>query len=132
MLRTNLFILCAILVFLIGCSRDNEEPAPPTAAQQESVRAESWRESQILTGKEVYAAACAACHDQGEGDAPAIGNRNAWSDRSDLWMAVLSSHAQAGYLDMPEKGGHGELGDDDVAAAVEYMLLTTFPERPRD
>jgi cytochrome c5 len=33
---------------------------------------------------------------------------------------------------MPEKGGHTELTDEDVSAAVEYMLLKTYPEMPRD
>jgi cytochrome c5 len=129
MMRTIMFLS---LVFLIGCSRENQEPSAPVAVAQQSVRAESWRESQLLIGQEVYAAACASCHDQGEGDAPAIGDRDAWSDRSDLWTAVLSGHAQAGYLEMPEKGGHSELTDDNVSAAVEYMLIETFPEKPRD
>ena len=132
MMRANLFILFSSLVFLMGCSRGNEEPAPPAPMAQKDILADSWRENQLLTGQEVYEAACASCHDQGEGAAPAIGDREAWSDRSDLWTAVLSGHAQAGYLDMPQKGGHGELADDDVSAAVEYMLLETFPERLRD
>jgi cytochrome c5 len=132
MMRANLFILFSSLVFLMGCSRGNEEPAPPAPMAQKDILADSWRENQLLTGQEVYEAACASCHDQGEGDAPAIGDREAWLDRSDLWTAVLSGHAQAGYLDMPQKGGHGELADDDVSAAVEYMLLETFPERLRD
>jgi len=132
MMRVNLLIIFSSLFFLLGCSRENEEPAPPDAAARESVRADSWRESQLLRGQEVYEAACASCHDHGEGSAPAIGDRAAWSDRSDLWTAVLAEHARAGYLAMPEKGGHSELTDDDVSAAVEYMLLKTFPERPRD
>lgn len=132
MTRTHLIIMFYSLVFLIGCSRGNEEPAPPAKVAKESVHAESWRESQLLLGQEVYEAACASCHEEGEGAAPAMGDREAWSDRSDLWTSVLSGHAQAGYLDMPEKGGHGELAEADVSAAVEYMLLKTFPERLRD
>ncbi len=67
----------------------------------------------------------------GEDGAPAISDRDAWSERSGLWVAVLSDHANAGYLDMPEKGGHGELNEETVTAAVEYMLNVTFPENPR-
>ncbi len=132
MSRIILFLVLSSLVFSIGCSRGNEDSAPPVAKATEDVRAGSWREDQLLTGQEVYEASCASCHDQGEGDAPTIGNRAAWSGRSDLWTAVLSAHANAGYLQMPEKGGHGELADDDVSAAVEYMLLKTYPEMPRD
>jgi cytochrome c oxidase cbb3-type subunit 3 len=132
MTRADLIILIASLVLLTGCSRENDEPTPPAAVEKEIVRTESWREARLLMGQEIYEKACASCHDQGEGEAPAIGDRDAWSDRSDLWTAVLAGHAQAGYLEMPEKGGHGELSDDDISAAVEYMLLKTFPERPRD
>lgn len=132
MIRTNLIIMFASLAFLVGCSQGKEDPASPVPVAEESVHAESWRESQLLMGQEVYEAACASCHDQGEEGAPRIGERDAWSDRSDLWAAVLSEHAQAGYLEMPEKGGHGELSDDEVSAAVEFMLLKTFPEMPRD
>jgi len=130
MIRAHLFYLVGGLVFLVGCSQGSEESIP--AAVSDGVHAESWREGRMLAGKEAYESACAGCHDAGEGDAPALGDREAWSGRSDLWTAVLSGHATAGYLDMPEKGGHGELSDDDVSAAVEYMLQKTFPERPRD
>jgi len=130
MFRAQWIYLMVGLVFVMGCSPAGEEPAP--AAPSGSVHAESWRESRELAGRETYDAACASCHDTGEGGAPVTGNRDAWSDRSDLWTAVLSRHATAGYLDMPEKGGHGELTDDAVSAAVEYMLLKTFPERLQD
>jgi cytochrome c oxidase cbb3-type subunit 3 len=130
MFRAHRLYLIVGLLLIAACSPGSEESAP--AAAPEGVRAESWREGRMLTGRETYETVCASCHDQGEGDAPAIGDREAWSGRSDLWPAVLSGHATAGYLDMPEKGGHGELTDEQVTAATEYMLLETFPEKPRD
>jgi cytochrome c5 len=130
MFRAQRFYLMFGLIFVIGCSPGGEEPAP--AATVEGVHAESWRESRMVMGKETYEAACASCHDQGDRDTPAIGDQDAWSDRSGLWVAILSEHATAGYLEMPEKGGHGELTDESVNAAVEYMLMMTFPELPQD
>lgn len=130
--RTIQFFMLFSLVFLFSCSRSGEDSPAPVVEAPETVHAESWREDQLLTGQEVYEAACASCHAQGEGGAPVVGNRESWAGRSDLWQAVLSGHANAGYLNMPEKGGHSELSDSDVSAAVEYMLLSTFPERPRD
>jgi len=130
MIRAHWFFPVAGLVFLLGCSQGDEDSTP--VAQTEGVHAESWRESRLLEGQEVYQTACASCHEGGEGDAPVTGDRDAWSGRSDLWTAVLSEHAAAGYFDMPGKGGHGELSDDEVSAAVEYMLQKTFPEMPRD
>lgn len=132
MSRAIAFFMLSSLLFLIACSPGNEESAEPLAQATKEVHAESWREDQLLKGQEVYEAACASCHEQGEGGAPAVGNRAEWSGRSDLWTAVLSAHAKAGYLQMPEKGGHSELANEDVSAAVEYMLQKTFPEMPRD
>lgn len=123
-------LLGACLVCLVGCSPDSEEPKPIVETQ--SVQAESWREGQMLAGQATYEAACAVCHAQGLDNAPAVGDREAWSGRSDLWIAVLAEHANDGYLEMPEKGGHGELTEEAVNAASEYMLFKTFPERPRD
>ena len=132
MIRAHLLFMLFTVVLLLGCSQGNEDTSPEAVKAPDGVQAETWRKNQALTGQETYEAACATCHDQGEGDAPATGNQEAWSGRSDLWTAVLSEHAKAGYLEMPEKGGHGELSDEAVSAAVEYMLLKTYPEKPRD
>lgn len=128
----QLLFITAALSLLVACSRGDEDVSSPAVAAPESVHAESWREDQLVTGQETFEAACASCHAQGEGEAPAIGDQAAWSGRSDLWTAVLSDHANAGYLDMPEKGGHSELTEEKVSAAVEYMLWKTYPELPRD
>jgi len=130
MYRANGFLLGASLLMLVGCSQGEGEVMP--VADSDSVQSKSWREEQLLAGKETYQAACASCHDNGQDGAPAIGDRDAWSERSGLWVAVLSEHANAGFLDMPEKGGRGELNEQAVKAAVEYMLNVTFPEKPRD
>ena len=93
---------------------------------------QDWRSDRQALGKATYAKACASCHEAGEGNAPRTGVREDWSERSDLWQAVLFNHAKAGYLEMPGKGGRPELTDEAVEAAVEYMLGLTFPELPRD
>ena len=91
-----------------------------------------WQDDYYAHGKKVYDDACANCHDEGKDGAPVIGDRQAWSDRSPLWSAVLLEHAKAGWLQMPSKGGHSELSDQDVEVAGEYLLMVTFPEKLRD
>ncbi len=132
MLRTLLLPTLFSTVFLFACSGESEPPAVTAKPAEKTTHAESWREDQLLEGKKTYEAACASCHDSGEDGAPVTGKESDWSDRSGLWVAVLSDHAKAGYLDMPGKGGHGELTDESVGAAVEYMMQKTFPELPRD
>jgi cytochrome c5 len=118
---------------LAACSGDSGDPATgPATGGEEAGAAPSWREQRMELGRETYAEACASCHDAGEGGAPAIGRREDWTGRSDMWQAVLFEHAKAGHLDMPGKGGRGDLSDEAVEAAAEYMMQKTFPELPRD
>ena len=131
MFRITWFFLLLGLAFVVSCSPGGEDSTPSVTAT-EDVHAESWRESRMLAGQETYEAVCASCHDQGEGNAPVVGDGDTWSARSDLWVAVLSEHANSGYLEMPEKGGHSELTEDAVAAATEFMLAKTFPELLQD
>lgn len=116
----------------------------PQAQEAEDAEIVAWRERYLALGKDVFEWACAACHDVGDAvgeevsdaavanNAPQLGNRDNWSDRSPLWSAVLLEHAREGYLEMPAKGGHPYLSDRAVQAAGEYMLGVTFPEKPTD
>jgi cytochrome c5 len=83
-------------------------------------------------GRGAYAEACARCHDTGVGGAPVTRNKEDWVDRSGLWEAVMSEHANEGYLGMPARGGNARMSEYDVDAAAEYMLTITHPEMPRD
>jgi cytochrome c5 len=129
-------LLGGLLAGLAGCSPGGSE-AGPAAAEGDAGAAvpastPGWREDRLALGKTTYDAACASCHEAGEGGAPRTGRAEDWSERSDLWQAVLFNHAKSGYLEMPGKGGQPELSDESVEAATEYMLGLTFPELPRD
>lgn len=131
------FFLLSALVIAAGCAEESRAPeATNTTAAEPAVsaqsQAESWREQRLVLGRETYAQACASCHEESGGDAPATGDREAWSGRSTLWSVVLQEHAAAGYLDMPARGGQENLTDEAVEAAVEYMMGITFPELPMD
>ena len=85
-----------------------------------------------VTPSVAYEHACADCHETGKNDAPRTGDPAAWADRSASWEAVLFEHAKKGYFDMPAHGLDGRFSDEEVAAAAEYMLEITHPDRPRD
>lgn len=120
------FICLSSVVFAV-------DPAPPVADAEVTQQAqEVWRERRLQLGEKVYQHACASCHDEGLNGAPAIGDREAWSDRSPMWSAVLFEHSRNGYMHMPAKGSHEELTDLEVDAASEYLLSQTFPEMPLD
>ena len=77
-------------------------------------------------GKTVYDTACVVCHQTGVGGAPKIGDKAAWADRIAQGEATLADHAIKGFQGktgmMPPKGGRADLKDEDVKAAVSYMI----------
>jgi len=85
-----------------------------------------------INGEAAYLEHCAGCHETGLLGAPREGKPADWENRSKLWQGVLMEHAKTGYFDMPARGGETKLPDEIVDAAAEYMLETTFPNRPRD
>ena len=85
-----------------------------------------------VTPNVAYEHACANCHETGMNGAPRTGDPEAWAGRSALWEAVLFEHAQKGYFKMPAHGLDGRFSDEEVAAAAQYMLEITHPDRPRD
>ena len=85
-----------------------------------------------VTPSIAYEHACADCHETGKNNAPRTGDTEAWAGRSALWEAVLFEHAQKGYFSMPAHGLDGRFSDEEVAAAAQYMLDITHPDRPRD
>jgi len=87
------------------------EPASPPASEPAHAVEPNWREDRLALGQETYQQVCAACHQEGVDGAPVTGRREDWADRSQMWQAVLASHAKSGYLDMPSKGGQQGLSD---------------------
>jgi len=73
-------------------------------------------------GKEVYDSTCFVCHGTGAAGAPVLGNKAAWEPRIAQGMEVLVSNSINGIRGMPPKGGSMNLSDEDMAAAVAYMV----------
>ena len=99
--------------------------------QSDPVTSESSA-NEAVNGEAAYNEYCAECHETGLRGAPREGEPMDWEGRSKLWQAVLMEHAKTGYFEMPAKGGKSNLSDEIVDAAAEYMLETTFPNRPED
>ena len=74
----------------------------------------------------MYDTACVVCHQTGVGGAPKVGDKAAWADRITQGEATLADHAIKGFQGktgmMPPKGGRADLSDEDVKAAVSYMV----------
>lgn len=74
------------------------------------------------SGKEVFDAVCTACHSTGAAGAPKVGDTAAWAPRIDQGMETLINHALNGFNAMPAKGGCVNCPDEEIQAAVEYLV----------
>jgi cytochrome c5 len=74
------------------------------------------------SGEEVFNASCNACHGTGVGGAPKNGDKEAWKPRLAQGKATLHTNAITGIRAMPPKGTCMSCSDDEVAAAVDFML----------
>ena len=76
-------------------------------------------------GEAIYKKACRICHGTGIGGAPKFGDASIWAPRIAKGIDVLEDHAIKGFNDrgiMPPRGGRPNLSDDEVKAAVAYMV----------
>ena len=97
----KLILLVAILA-LVGCASEHDKL--------------------VTKGEGIYQANCKVCHSQGINGAPVLGNQPNWSARAPQGIDVLVEHASNGYGLMPAKGGKTHLTEDDIRAAITFML----------
>jgi len=96
-------------------------PAKPVAAAVTASAAAAPSDGVI--GEKTYKVACIACHQTGVANSPKLGDNSAWATRAQQGLEVLYISAIKGKGNlMPGKGGNASLSDDEVKAAVRYML----------
>lgn len=80
--------------------------------------------SETRSAEQIVSQVCAACHQAGVLGAPKIGETAAWQARIDAQGGVeaIVESAINGINQMPPRGGDPSLSDEEVRAAVEFML----------
>lgn len=77
-------------------------------------------------GEATYRQYCSICHDVGVAGAPKIGSAADWEERLSGGTEALIANAINGVSSpegvMPPKGGFTQLADEEVGAAVEFMV----------
>jgi cytochrome c5 len=86
-----------------------------------------FEEAQLVQGRAVWLANCEGCHGYGIAGAPIPMKPAQWEARIARGKAVLYEHALNGFFgpedtEMPARGGNAALSDDEVRAAVDYMV----------
>lgn len=73
-------------------------------------------------GPVIYRQVCAACHATGVAGAPRLGDREAWASRLRAGRPAMVNSVLRGKGQMPPKGGNVSLTDEDVKAALDFMM----------
>jgi cytochrome c5/cytochrome c553 len=74
------------------------------------------------SGESIFNTVCTACHTTGAAGAPKLGDKAAWSSRLAEGKDTLYQHALHGFKVMPAKGTCTDCSDEEIKAAVDYMV----------
>ncbi|WP_425456696.1 c-type cytochrome [Catenovulum sediminis] len=74
------------------------------------------------SGEQVYNASCTACHSVGVMGAPKPNVAADWNARIEQGFDTMLDHAINGFNAMPPKGTCMDCSDDEIKAAIEYMI----------
>ena len=74
------------------------------------------------SGEQIVQQVCGACHTTGAAGAPKLGDKAAWAPRVAQGKDALYKSALNGKNVMPARGGNPGLSDDEVKAAVDYLI----------
>jgi len=75
-----------------------------------------------IDGEQVYNGLCQTCHSMGVAGAPIPGSEPMAQRFSEKGLDTLVSSVINGLNVMPPRGGNPALSDDEIRAAVEFML----------
>ena len=139
-MKTSKFFPFIIVIALAACGQKTASTetasapvaaviAPPPATVQAAAPAAPSAPApavasaaDLAKGEKIYGATCLACHGGGVMGAPKFADRAAWQPRIAKGTLALYTSAVDGFKTMPAKGGNMMLKDDEVKAAVDYMV----------
>lgn len=123
---------------LTACS-SKEQASAPQEPEQESIpegplkgavtleRLPKPTDPNLILGAKVWDGTCRGCHGLGIADSPKITDKAAWAPRIAQGVETLYQHALEGHFGsdgamMPSRGGNDALSDEEVKAAVNFMI----------
>jgi len=106
----------------VGAVRAGEEGAAALAEAQAAVEETAPAGEVVVDGSAVYAGLCKTCHDAGVAGAPVTGSEQMSQRLAEKGLEGLVASAINGLNAMPPRGGNPTLTDEQIHAAVEFML----------
>jgi cytochrome c5 len=138
MKKSSLILALSLAALLSACGKQEsaapqeqapaapEAAAPAAPAAPEAAAPAAETAMAAIDGKKIYGNVCAMCHAAGVAGAPKPGDKADWGPRIAQGTDVLYKHALEGFTGakgmMPARGGSATLKDEEVKAAVDYMV----------
>lgn len=94
----------------------------PTTTPTEGASGSSAEATVNPAGEKLYKTTCFACHGTGVAGAPKFGDKAAWSKYIETGEDAMLQVVLKGKGAMPPKGGAANASEDDLRAAVRYMV----------
>jgi len=120
-------VMALALAGLAACGKQQESTAPTAAPAAPTAAASvAAAPAENAVGKSTFGKVCAMCHAAGVAGAPKPGDKADWGPRIAQGEETLYKHALEGFTGakgmMPARGGGAALKDEEVKAAVDYMV----------
>lgn len=87
----------------------------------------NFPDPRLKQGRTVWLGTCEACHANDIAGAPLVQDKAAWKPRlakgrDALYQSALGGLTGPKGTQMPPRGGNDQLSDDQIRAAVDYMM----------
>jgi cytochrome c5 len=115
-------ILAGERIAPVGSVRYGEAGATALAETQSATAQAAPAGEVVVDGAQVYGGLCKTCHDAGVADAPVPGSDQMNEREAANGLDGLVNNAINGLNAMPPRGGNPTLTDEQIQAAVEFML----------
>ena len=119
--------LVLLMLLGTGCSEKEAtltQETAPSQAPTETPVADKPADTQTASadGQNIYQKSCQACHATGAAGAPKLGDKDAWAPRIAKGNDAMLSSVKNGLKAMPPKGTCMSCSEDELRAAMEYMV----------
>jgi cytochrome c5 len=126
-LSVLLLSVVSVLSFsVLSACGQKDGATPPASASAVVVASAPVAAPENTVGKSVYGKTCSLCHAANVAGAPKPGDKADWAPRIAQGMDLVNKHALEGFTgtkgQMPARGGSTTLTDDEVKAAVAFMV----------